>query len=76
MPRALLILAPMAIFARAGLPVANADELVAYAAKVAKEGKPLTYASAMRCTWRKSSDLYLIDGTASGARISSLGEPW
>ena len=35
----------MAIFARAGLPVANADELVAYAAKVAKEGKPLTYAS-------------------------------
>ena len=40
-----IALAPMAIFARAGLPVANADELVAYAAKVAKEGKPLTYAS-------------------------------
>ncbi len=36
---------PMAILARANLPVANADELVAYAAKVAKEGKPMTYAS-------------------------------
>ena len=38
-------LAPMAILARANLPVANGDELVAYAARVAKEGKPLTYAS-------------------------------
>ena len=38
-------LAPMAIFARAGLPAKNADELVAYATKAAKEGKPLTYAS-------------------------------
>ena len=38
-------LAPMAVFARANLPVKNADELAAYAAKVAKEGKPLTYAS-------------------------------
>ena len=35
----------MAVFARANLPVKNADELAAYAAKVAKEGKPLTYAS-------------------------------
>ena len=40
-----IALAPMAIFARAGLPVKNADELAAYAAKSAKEGKPLTYAS-------------------------------
>ncbi len=40
-----IALAPMAIFSRSGLPVKNADELVAYAAKVAKEGKPLTYAS-------------------------------
>lgn len=37
--------APMAILARADLPVSNADELAAYAAKVAKEGKPMTYAS-------------------------------
>ncbi len=36
---------PMAIIARQELPVSNADELIAYAAKVAKEGKPLTYAS-------------------------------
>lgn len=35
----------MAILARADLPAANADELAAYAAKVAKEGKPMTYAS-------------------------------
>lgn len=40
-----IALAPMAVFARANLPVKNADELAAYAAKVAKEGKPLTYAS-------------------------------
>ena len=40
-----IALAPMAIFSRVNLPVKNADELVAYAAKVAKEGKPLTYAS-------------------------------
>ena len=38
-------LGPMAIFARANLPAGNADELSAYAAKVAKEGKPMTYAS-------------------------------
>jgi tripartite-type tricarboxylate transporter receptor subunit TctC len=36
---------PMAIIVRQELPVNNADELVAYAAKVAKDGKPLTYAS-------------------------------
>jgi tripartite-type tricarboxylate transporter receptor subunit TctC len=36
---------PMAIIVRQELPVNNADELVAYATKVAKEGKPLTYAS-------------------------------
>jgi tripartite-type tricarboxylate transporter receptor subunit TctC len=36
---------PMMMFARKDLPVNNADELVAYAKKVAAEGKPLTYAS-------------------------------
>ena len=36
---------PMAILVRQELPANNADELIAYAAKVAKEGKPLTYAS-------------------------------
>jgi tripartite-type tricarboxylate transporter receptor subunit TctC len=36
---------PMMMFARKDLPVSNADELVAYARKVAAEGKPLTYAS-------------------------------
>lgn len=40
-----IALAPMAIFSRVNLPAKNADELVAYAAKAAKEGKPLTYAS-------------------------------
>ena len=40
-----IALAPMAIFARAGLPVKNADELAAYAARTAREDKPLTYAS-------------------------------
>lgn len=40
-----IALAPMAIFARVGLPARNADELVAYAARAAREGKPLTYAS-------------------------------
>ena len=35
----------MMVFARKDLPVSNGDELAAYAAKVAKEGKPLTYAS-------------------------------
>ena len=40
-----IAMAPMAILARADLPVNNADELVAYAAKVAKEGKSLTYGS-------------------------------
>lgn len=38
-------LAPMAIFVRPGFPAKTADELVAHAAKVAKEGKPMTYAS-------------------------------
>jgi tripartite-type tricarboxylate transporter receptor subunit TctC len=38
-------LAPMAILARADLPANTADELVAYAHKQAKEGKPMTYAS-------------------------------
>jgi len=36
---------PMAIVVRQELPANNADELIAYAAKMAKEGKPLTYAS-------------------------------
>jgi tripartite-type tricarboxylate transporter receptor subunit TctC len=36
---------PMAILVRQELPVNNADELIAYAAKAAKDGKPLTYAS-------------------------------
>jgi tripartite-type tricarboxylate transporter receptor subunit TctC len=40
-----IALAPMAILARADLPVTNADELAAYASKMAKEGKPITYAS-------------------------------
>ena len=40
-----IAMAPMAILARADLPVNNADELVAYAAKVAKEGKSLSYGS-------------------------------
>ncbi|MEY2683614.1 MAG: hypothetical protein RJA09_758 [Pseudomonadota bacterium] len=40
-----IALAPMAILARANFPAKNADELVAYAQKVAKEGKPMTYAS-------------------------------
>ncbi|MEY4537364.1 MAG: hypothetical protein RL171_1515, partial [Pseudomonadota bacterium] len=38
-------MAPMAIMARADLPANNADELVAYAIKAAKEGKSMTYAS-------------------------------
>lgn len=40
-----IAMAPMAILARTGFPAKNADELVAYAAKAAKDGKPLTYAS-------------------------------
>ena len=40
-----IALAPMAIIARGDIPANNADELVAYAMKVAKEGKPMTYAS-------------------------------
>ena len=40
-----IALAPMAIIARGDIPANNADELVAYAQKVAKEGKPMTYAS-------------------------------
>lgn len=35
----------MAIYGRGDLPASNADELVAYAAKRAKEGNPLTYGS-------------------------------
>jgi len=37
--------APMVIVARKELPVKNADELAAYARKMAAEGKPITYAS-------------------------------
>jgi tripartite-type tricarboxylate transporter receptor subunit TctC len=37
--------APMAIIARADLPANNADELVAYAIKAAKEGKSMSYGS-------------------------------
>lgn len=40
-----IALAPMVIVARKDLPVNNADELAAYAVKMAREGKPLTYAS-------------------------------
>ena len=40
-----IAMAPMAILARADLPVNNSDELVAYAAKAAKEGKSLSYGS-------------------------------
>ncbi len=40
-----IAIAPMAIFARKDLAANNADELTALAAKSAKEGKPLTYAS-------------------------------
>lgn len=40
-----IALAPMAILARATFPAKNADELAAYAAKAAKDGKPMTYAS-------------------------------
>ncbi len=36
---------PLAIFARSDLPANNGDELAAYIIKMAKEGKPLTYAS-------------------------------
>ena len=36
---------PMVLFARKDLPVANGDELAAYARKAAAEGHPLTYAS-------------------------------
>lgn len=36
---------PIAIIARKDLPANNADELAAYATKMAKEGKPMTYAS-------------------------------
>jgi tripartite-type tricarboxylate transporter receptor subunit TctC len=37
--------APLAVLARSDLPAGNSDELVAYAAKAAREGKPLTYGS-------------------------------
>ena len=40
-----IAMAPMAIVARGEIPANNADELVAYAIKAAKEGKPMTYAS-------------------------------
>jgi tripartite-type tricarboxylate transporter receptor subunit TctC len=40
-----IALAPMAIIARADLPANNADELVAYAIKAAKDGKSMTYGS-------------------------------
>jgi len=40
-----IAMAPMAIIARADLPANNADELAAYIAKVAKEGRPLSYGS-------------------------------
>jgi tripartite-type tricarboxylate transporter receptor subunit TctC len=36
---------PLMMFGRKDLPANNGDELLAYAAKTAKEGKPLTYAS-------------------------------
>ncbi len=38
-------MAPMAIMARADLPANNADELVTFAIKAAKEGKSMTYGS-------------------------------
>ena len=38
-------MAPMAIMARADLPANNADELVAYAIKAAKDGKSMSYGS-------------------------------
>lgn len=38
-------LAPMAVIGRGNLPVDNADELVAYITKQAKDGKPVTYGS-------------------------------
>ncbi len=40
-----IAVSPLAIVARKDLPAANADELAAYAIKVAHEGKPMTYAS-------------------------------
>lgn len=40
-----IALAPMVILARSDFPAKNGDELAAYAAKAAKEGKPMTYAS-------------------------------
>lgn len=40
-----IALAPIAITARKDFPPSNAKELVAYARKVAKEGKPVSYAS-------------------------------
>lgn len=36
---------PLMMFGRKDLPASNGDELLAYATKAAKEGKPLTYAS-------------------------------
>ena len=41
----MISVAPLAVIARADLPVSNGDELAAYAARVAREGRPLTYAS-------------------------------
>ncbi|MBV5295349.1 MAG: tripartite tricarboxylate transporter substrate binding protein [Curvibacter lanceolatus] len=41
----MISVAPLAVIARADLPVSNGDELAAYAARMAREGRPLTYAS-------------------------------
>jgi tripartite-type tricarboxylate transporter receptor subunit TctC len=41
----MVVTGPMAIFARPDFPASNGDELVSYAAKAAKAGKPITYAS-------------------------------
>jgi tripartite-type tricarboxylate transporter receptor subunit TctC len=40
-----MALAPMAIVARKDFPAKNANEMVAYIQKMAKEGKPVSYAS-------------------------------
>ena len=37
--------APMAVLARGDLPANNGDELIAYATKAAKDGKPISYGS-------------------------------
>jgi tripartite-type tricarboxylate transporter receptor subunit TctC len=40
-----IAVSPLAVVARKDLPAANADELATYAVKVARDGKPMTYAS-------------------------------